>query len=47
VRNFHKLLREARRDTMSALERQQQLAQWKARGREGRNRLKMKRGEAE
>jgi hypothetical protein len=30
---------------MSALERQQQLAVWKARGREGRNRLKQKRGE--
>ena len=46
LRNYHKLLREARRDTMSALERQQQLATWKARGREGRTRLKMKRGEA-
>lgn len=45
LRNYHKLLREARRDTMSALERQQQLAMWKARGREGRNRLKQKRGE--
>ena len=45
LRNYHKLLREARRDTMSALERQQQLAVWKARGREGRTRLKMKRGE--
>jgi len=43
--NYHKLLREARRDTMSALERQQQIAVWKARGREGRTRLKMKRGE--
>lgn len=38
LRNYHKLLREARRDTMSALERQQQLAVWKARGREGRTR---------
>lgn len=46
LRNYHKLLREARRDTMSALERQQQLAMWKARGREGRTRLKMKRGDA-
>ena len=45
LRNYHKLLREARRDTMSALERQQQVAVWKARGREGRTRLKMKRGE--
>lgn len=46
LRNFHKLLREARRDTMSVLERQQQLAQWKARGREGHARLKAKRGMA-
>lgn len=46
LRNYHKLLREARRDTMSALERQAQLAMWKARGRAGRQRLKMKRGEA-
>lgn len=45
LRNFHKLLREARRDTMSALERQQQVAMWKARGREGRARMKMKRGD--
>jgi ribosome biogenesis GTPase len=46
VRNYHKLLREARRDTMSVLERQQQLALWKARGRVGRERLKAKRDEA-
>jgi ribosome biogenesis GTPase len=46
VRNYHKLLREARRDTMSVLERQQQLAMWKARGRAGRERLKQKRDEA-
>jgi ribosome biogenesis GTPase len=44
LRNFHKLLREARRDTMSALERQQQVAQWKARGRAARVHLKAKRG---
>jgi ribosome biogenesis GTPase len=43
LRNYHKMLRESRRDTMSALERQQQLSQWKARGREGRQRLEMKR----
>jgi len=30
---------------ITALERQQQIAVWKARGREGRTRLKMKRGE--
>jgi ribosome biogenesis GTPase / thiamine phosphate phosphatase len=45
LRNYHKLLREARRDTMSALERQQQVAMWKARGREGRMRMKAKRGD--
>jgi len=44
LRNYHKLLREARRDTMSVLERQRQVAVWKARGRAGRERLKEKRG---
>ncbi|MEP6877088.1 MAG: ribosome small subunit-dependent GTPase A [Burkholderiales bacterium] len=44
LRNFHKLLREARRDTMSALERQQQVAVWKARGRAARVNMKAKRG---
>lgn len=44
VRNYHKLLREARRDTLGALERQRQLAQWKARGRAGEQRARMKRG---
>jgi ribosome biogenesis GTPase len=42
LRNFQKMLRESRRDTMSALERQQQLSEWKARGRAGRQRLEMK-----
>lgn len=46
IRNYHKLLREAKRDTMSVLERQQQLAAWKARGRAGQARLKAKRGGA-
>ena len=45
LRNFHKLLREARRDTMTALERQQQMAVWKARGRAGRQRARQKRGD--
>ena len=45
LRNFHKLLREARRDTQSALERQRQVALWKARGRESRVRMRAKRGE--
>ncbi|OYV00963.1 MAG: ribosome small subunit-dependent GTPase A [Burkholderiales bacterium PBB5] len=44
LRNFHKLVREVRRDQLSALERQTQLAQWKARGRAGRQRLQTKRG---
>jgi ribosome biogenesis GTPase / thiamine phosphate phosphatase len=43
LRNYHKLLREARRDTMSALERQRQLALWKSRGRAGHARAKAKR----
>ncbi|MBL0089559.1 MAG: ribosome small subunit-dependent GTPase A [Ideonella sp.] len=45
LRNFHKLLREARRDSMTALERQQQIAAWKARGRAGRQRARQKRGD--
>jgi len=44
LRNYHKLLREVRRDTMTALDRQRQVAQWKVRGRIGRERLKAKRG---
>ena len=44
--NYQKLLREARRDTMSVLERQQQLANWKARGRAGKAREKLKREQA-
>ncbi|MDH5285581.1 MAG: ribosome small subunit-dependent GTPase A [Betaproteobacteria bacterium] len=31
LRNYHRLLRDARRDTMTALERQRQVAGWKAR----------------
>jgi ribosome biogenesis GTPase len=44
LRNFHKLEREAARDTMSALERQRQVGQWKARGRLARARVQAKRG---
>jgi ribosome biogenesis GTPase / thiamine phosphate phosphatase len=44
LRSFHKLQREARRDTLSALERQQQVSEWKARGRAGKARAKEKRG---
>jgi ribosome biogenesis GTPase len=42
LRNYHKLLREARRDSMSVLERQQQLSMWKQRGREARIRMRAK-----
>ena len=45
LNNYHKLLREMRRDSMASLERRQQLAEWKARGRAGSARLKAKRGE--
>jgi ribosome biogenesis GTPase len=44
LRNYHKLLRELRRDSMSALDRQRQLAMWKARGRVAAVRIKAKRG---
>lgn len=46
LRNYQKLLREARRDTMTLLERQQQLADWKQRTRAGRARARAKRDEA-
>ncbi len=38
LRNYQKLLRESRRDTMTPLQRQAQLAQWKARSRASRAR---------
>jgi len=44
LRNYHKLLREARRDTMSALDRQKQLAEWKIRGKAAKARKALKRG---
>ena len=43
--NYHKLLREARRDAMGALERRQLLSAWKTRSKAGRERMKVKRGE--
>ena len=46
LRNFHKLGRELRRDSLSLLERQRQLATWKARGRATRERMRQKRGAA-
>jgi ribosome biogenesis GTPase / thiamine phosphate phosphatase len=41
--NYQKLLREVKRDTMTVLERQRQLAEWKARTRAVRAWLKVKR----
>lgn len=46
LRNFHKLLREARRDAMNALERKEQVAQWKVRHRAARARSRAKAGAA-
>lgn len=46
LRNYHKLMREARRDTMTALERRQQLSVWRARGKAAHARMRAKRGEA-
>lgn len=43
--NYQKLLRESRRDTLSAVQRQQQVATWKARGKATRAWMKLKRGE--
>ena len=44
LKNYHKLLRETRRDSMGALDRQSQLAEWKLRTRAGRQRRAMERG---
>ena len=44
LRNYHKLQREARRDSITALERKALVSQWKARGRAARERLNAKRG---
>ena len=40
LRNYRKLLREARRDTLTALQRKGQLQQWKVRSRAVRERSK-------
>ena len=45
LRNFHKLLRETRRDSLTWVERRQQLAAWKSRGKDTRMRMKLKRGD--
>ena len=44
LRNFHKLLREASHDSRSALERTEQVAQWKLRHRAAMQRARMKHG---
>jgi len=44
VRNFHKLQREAQRDSMNALQLREQRREWKLRGREGAMRARAKRG---
>jgi ribosome biogenesis GTPase len=44
LRSFQKLLRESRRDTLSALERRAQVSAWKARGRHAKMIAKAKRG---
>jgi ribosome biogenesis GTPase len=44
VRNFHKLQREARRDSLNALQVREQRRTWKLRGREGAIRARAKRG---
>ena len=43
LRNFHKLLREARRDLLGPVERQAEVASFKARGRATRLRMRIKR----
>jgi ribosome biogenesis GTPase / thiamine phosphate phosphatase len=43
LHNFQKMLRETRRDSMTWVERRQQLSAWKSRGKEARVRMKMKR----
>jgi ribosome biogenesis GTPase len=45
LRSFQKLLREARRDTLSAVQRREVVSQWKARGRAANARIKAKRGD--
>ncbi len=44
LQNWNKMQREARRDTLTALERKAQVSQWKARSRGARARLQQKRG---
>ena len=43
--NYQKLLREIRRETLTPLQRREQLSMWKTRHRTAEHRMKMKRGE--
>ena len=43
--NYQKLLREIRRETLTPLQRREQLSMWKSRHRTAEHRMKMKRGE--
>ena len=45
LRNYHKLMREIRRDTLTAIDRQRQVSMWKERARAAKVRMKAKRGE--
>jgi ribosome biogenesis GTPase len=45
LRNFQKMLRETRRDAQTWIERRQQVAAWKSRGKAARERMRHKRGE--
>jgi ribosome biogenesis GTPase len=44
LRNYHKLVREVRREQMTALERRRQLSEWKSRVRAAEQRTRLKRG---
>jgi ribosome biogenesis GTPase len=46
LRNYWKLKRELRRDSLTPLDRQRQLARWKVQGRAVKAKMKLKRGEA-
>jgi ribosome biogenesis GTPase len=46
LRNYWKLVRELARDTLTPLDRQRQVAQWKVRGRAVKAKMRLKRGEA-
>ncbi|MEO6362346.1 MAG: ribosome small subunit-dependent GTPase A [Caldimonas sp.] len=45
LRNYHKLLRDTQRESMTWVERRQQVSAWKSRGKATRERMKLKRGD--